>query len=63
MALVAGSIYAIFVPSANDLSLFTMMSECEWEQAEQVDNIKNSVAYDYCSVMGEDADSPSMPPN
>ena len=56
VALVAGSIYAIFVPSANDLSLFTVMSECEWEQEEQVDNIKNSVAYDYCSVMGEDAD-------
>lgn len=56
VALVAGSIYAIFVPSANDLSLFTVMSECEWEQAEQVDNIKNSVAYDYCSVQGEDAD-------
>ncbi len=56
VGLIIGSVYAIFIPKENGVSIQSVMRECEREQEEWIESLKASVPYDYCYLEGQGAD-------
>lgn len=56
VGLIIGSVYAIFIPKDNGVSIQSVMRECEREQEEWIESLKASVPYDYCHLEGQGTD-------
>lgn len=56
VGLIASSVYAIFIPKDNGVSIQSVMRECEREREEWIEQLKVSVPYDCCHIEGQRAD-------